>query len=138
LCVAMPLLAQSAQLTGRVTTGDQAPVAAAVVSVTNPDSGWKRAVLSNDRGYFSLQQLPPGEYRVEAVKPGFKPLVETAVDLRARDSLVLELRLTVDPAPQTVVLDAFCRVNEAKSGGQDFVNCSPALLAVAGFRAFWP
>ena len=77
----MPLLGQDSRITGRIADSDGAVVAAAVVTATEVDSGSTRQVLCNAQGYFQLAPLPPGEYRIEAIKPGFKPLLRTGVGL---------------------------------------------------------
>jgi Carboxypeptidase regulatory-like domain len=99
LC-SLAVRSQDVHLAGTVTGPDLKPVEAAVVTIIQPDSGWKRAVLSNRQGSFQLTQFPPGRYRVEVVKPGFKPLILPRVDVPAQDTPVLDLRMMdADPEP---------------------------------------
>jgi len=105
------LLAEHASIGGRVTCGHLAPVAASIVTVIEPQSGRKRAVLTNGGGYFSLPNLPPGEYLVEVVKPGFQRAERTTVYLRAGATLILDLRLAPDPdTDRTTTLLIFLRI----------------------------
>jgi hypothetical protein len=90
----LPLLEQDSRITGRITDSDGAVVAAAVVTATQVDSGATRHVLCNAQGYFQLAPLPPGKYRIEAVKPGFKPLLRTGVGLGS--GLTASVRLQMD------------------------------------------
>jgi hypothetical protein len=118
-CLARPSFAQNARLAGRVTAGP-APVQA-VVTVTQPASGWSRQILCSSRGSFSLAQLPAGGYRVTASGPGFRPSEPASFYVRAGDSLVLDLRLSSDPAPRVLAFDA---------------GSVAALLAAADFSLF--
>jgi len=98
LCLGLwlPLLGQDSRITGRITDAAGAVVAAAVVTATQVDSGSTRQVLCNAQGYFQLAPLPPGEYRIEAIKPGFKPLLRTGVGLSP--GLTANVRLQMDNA----------------------------------------
>jgi hypothetical protein len=98
LCLGLcsSLLAQDSRITGHITDASGAVVAAAVVTATQVDSGSTRQVLCNAQGYFQLAPLPPGEYRIEAAKPGFKPLLRTGVELSP--GLTATVRLQMDNA----------------------------------------
>ncbi len=100
------LLLLATGISGRVTSGDHSPVATAVVSVTRPDSNWRRLLLTNARGEFSLQQLAPGRYELEAVKPGLKVATRTIVTVRPGPPQIVTLRMTVDTSAKTVALES--------------------------------
>lgn len=102
LTLSAPALAQDSRIKGRVLDGRQAAVATAVVTATQVDSGWKRQVLSNAQGYFQLAPLRPGNYRIEAVKPGFAPLSRTGVDLGAGMTATLDLQMKEAESSETV------------------------------------
>jgi carboxypeptidase family protein len=106
LSLSLPALAQNCRITGRVLDNNRAAVATAVVTATQVDSGLKRQVLSNSQGYFQLAQLPPGSYRIEAVKPGFAPLSRTGVDLEAGMTITLDLQMKEAEVSETVTLEA--------------------------------
>lgn len=100
-------LAQDSVLAGRITAYDLAPVPIAVVTVIQLDTGWKRAVLSDGRGSFVLHGLPPGEYRVEAVKPGFKPAVESMITVKPGENPSLDLHLVPASPSEIAYLPVF-------------------------------
>jgi hypothetical protein len=102
----LPALAQDCRITGRVLDDSRTAVATAVVTATQMDSGSTRQVLSNPQGYFQLAQLPPGNYRIEAVKPGFAPLSRTGVDLGAGMTTTLDLQMKEAEVSETVTLEA--------------------------------
>ena len=89
-------------LTGHVTGVNESPIPAAVVTVIQPDSGWKRLILTNARGEYSLTQLPPGRYEVEAVKPGLKVAARTVVTIHPGESRDVNLRMTADRDTLTI------------------------------------
>lgn len=59
------------QLNGTVLDTDGLPVPGVVLTMTSPSLQGERAVETNDDGAFVALALPPGEYRIEASKPGF-------------------------------------------------------------------
>jgi hypothetical protein len=81
LCFILSALAQDSLITGHITDANRDAVATAVVTVTKLNSGSRRQVLSNARGFFQLAPLAPGTYRIDVVKPGFKPLLRSGVEL---------------------------------------------------------
>jgi hypothetical protein len=83
-------------IAGHVTDGNGTAIASVVVTVTQTDSGLKRMVLSNGQGHYLLDRLPPGEYRVEAVKPGFKPLSRNDVHVGPGRTITVDLSLRVE------------------------------------------
>jgi hypothetical protein len=106
LWISLPALGQDCRLAGHILDHSRAPVATAVVTVTHVDSGSKRQVLSNARGYFQLAPLPPGNYRIEAVKPGYKPLARTGVELGVGMTTAMDLQMAEAEVSETVTLEA--------------------------------
>jgi hypothetical protein len=103
LCLCVPLLAQDSRITGRISDASGGVVTAAVVTATQIDSGSTRQVLSNAQGSFQLA-LPPGEYRMEAVKPGFEPLLRTGVVLKPGLAATVSLQMDRASAPATLTM----------------------------------
>src|SRR5215831_3423020 len=62
----------SGTLVGNATDATGAVVPKASVTATNESTGVTRTTLTDDSGYFTLAQLPPGEYRVAVTAEGFK------------------------------------------------------------------
>jgi hypothetical protein len=131
-----PMPGQAAAMAGCVTGRKQTPVAAAIVTITETDSGWKRTVLSDLRGCFSLSPLPPGSYRAEVLKPGFKPFRRAAIRLKAGESQALELRLFTDDTAEMATDSLECAARYP--GAAPDVGCNPRLFTVVDLPAFWP
>lgn len=136
--LSLPALAQDARIAGRVIGVEQAPAAGAIVTAVQPDSGWKRSVLTNRLGYFSLSQLPAGGYRLEVVKPGFEPYTRKAVSLHPGELLELDLHLAADPAPETIAYRANCKSGDAAEASERAGCKAVAQLDVVAFPPFWP
>ncbi len=105
LLLSAPAIAQDGRIAGRVTDSRQTAVAAAVVTATLLDSGAVRQVLSNAEGHFQIGRLPLGQYRIEVVKPGFKPLMRSGVGLDAGAIATLDLKMTGTAVPESVGLE---------------------------------
>ena len=75
------LLAQSSQLTGRVSDPSAAVIPAAPVRITNEDTGVELASQTNPDGYYTFGSLIPGNYRIMVSAPGFKTFVRSGIKL---------------------------------------------------------
>ena len=91
--LALPGMAQECRITGHITDSRQAAIPNAIVIVTHVYTGSTRQVLSNPHGHFQLMPTPPGEYRIEALKPGFRPLVRTGTAQCSASTADLHLQL---------------------------------------------
>ncbi|MQA90914.1 MAG: SusC/RagA family TonB-linked outer membrane protein [Gemmatimonas sp.] len=92
LCVATPLAAQNATITGQVTdatTGQ--PVAAAQVFIPELDLG----VLSQQNGNYAIQNVPPGSRTVSVQRIGYQA-AEQAVTVGADETATLNFQITQD------------------------------------------
>ncbi len=84
-------MAQTAQLTGRVTDSTDAVIPGTSIRVINEATAAVREVTTNEVGYYTVSLLPPGNYRIEVEAVGFRPYVQSgitlAVDQRAEINL---------------------------------------------------
>ena len=81
-------------LWGTVEDSSGARVAAAIITVTNPEFSLARQTQSDDRGEFRIEELPPGEYRVTVNAPGFS---EATSEIVVAVSSVREINVTLRP-----------------------------------------
>src|SRR5215472_10008833 len=89
-------------ITGAVSDPAGAIVPGAVLTVTNLETNESRRLLSNEAGLFNFTALPPGRYRLEVERPGFKRFVQEPVELRVQQSVTLSPSLEVGQSNQTV------------------------------------
>src|SRR5580692_9053878 len=70
--LASGLCAQTAEISGRILDPSKSAVAKAKVTLTRTDTGYQRATLSSDDGYYRFPLLAPGLYQVTAESDGFQ------------------------------------------------------------------
>src|SRR5262245_39467076 len=99
LLVAVPpvLRAQSinAALTGRVSDASKAVIVAAKVAAISASTQVRYETTTSASGEYYLANLPPGAYRVEIEKSGFKKLIKPDVILHVQDALEIDFEMTV-------------------------------------------
>jgi outer membrane receptor protein involved in Fe transport len=106
LAFAISALAQTAQVTGRITDQAGAIVPDTKITLTNVGNGFKRETIANSEGYFTVPLLQPGTYQIAVQKSGFKPLVQTGVTLQVEQVLRLDYTLEAGAVTETVSIAA--------------------------------
>jgi Carboxypeptidase regulatory-like domain len=96
----------NASLTGRVSDPDRALIVGARVDVINSDTNVEYETTTNGLGQYYLANLPPGAYRIEIEKPGFKKLIKPNVVLHVQDAPEIDLQLTVGSVSESLTIEA--------------------------------
>lgn len=108
LAIATAAAAQSTAINGTIEgtiKDDQGGVLpGATVTVTNVDTGDTRSVVSNASGLYRAPLLPLGTYRVAAELQGFKRFEQTGITLRAGQTAVIDVSLSVGALQETVTV----------------------------------
>ncbi len=106
--LALPAFAQvdRASLNGTVTDATGAVVGGALVEVSSPLTGFKRAVRTSDGGTYSLPAVPTGLYVLSATKDGFQTAVVPEVRLGVGETRTLDFQLEVGGVSEQVVVEA--------------------------------
>ena len=100
---ALPGYGQStATFQGAVLDSQGAAVAGAKVTVTNSATNLARSVETDATGNFSIPALPPGSYKVEVTKTGFRTYVISAYTLEVGTTATQNIALSVGEIAQTV------------------------------------
>jgi len=122
------LRAQStnASLTGRITDPSRAVIADAGVAAVNTSTNMRYEIATNSSGEYSLPNLPPGSYRLEIEKSGFKKLVKPDVVLHIQDALEMNFGMSVGSASEIVTVE----------GGAPLVNTASATVSTLVDRTF--
>ena len=76
------------------------------VTVTNIDTGDSRVVVTNESGVYRAPLLSLGTYRVAAELQGFKKFEQTGVSLRAGQTAVIDVSLSVGALAETITVTA--------------------------------
>lgn len=112
------LLGQTAgtgALTGTVTDPKGALVADAQVTVTNEVTGEARNVMSQQNGTFLAPLLPPGSYRLEVTKAGFKKSVKEGLRVNVTETARLDIELEVGAVQEQVNITAEAQMLQTES-----------------------
>src|SRR6266704_525927 len=96
----------NASLTGRVTDRSKGAIADAKIAAIRTDTNFRYAQTSNATGEYVLTNLPPGTYRLEVEKVGFKKLIEPDVTLHVLDALEINFEMTVGELTQNIMVEA--------------------------------
>jgi len=126
----------SATLTGRVTTPDAKPVAAALVQARSEESGAIRAASSDDAGRFRFDLLPPGTWSVVARSPEGVLSDTKSITLRLQQTGELQLVLGSGLEEEVTVHADAPLVDPSRTGGELRILGSQADdLPIAGRNA---
>ena len=101
------LLAQTGStgaITGTVTDPAGSLVPLAEIKVTNSSSGDLRTTASTNNGAYLVALLPPGSYRVEVSKPGFKLSSYPNITVNVTETQTLNVRLEVGAVSEQVTV----------------------------------
>lgn len=94
----------NASLTGRITDPNKAVIASAMVTVINTGTGIHYRGVTNETGQYYVSNLPPGRYRIEVEKLGFKAVIQSGVILHVQDALEVNFEMTLGSASESVTV----------------------------------
>lgn len=96
LAMLSPALAQGgSRLSGTVCDAHGAALSGVVVNITPTFTGEARTVRTDESGRFEIRGLSPGTYRIEARRPGYRPVIQESVIPSADVAVALNLTLRV-------------------------------------------
>jgi len=100
------VLAQAA-ISGVVRDSSGAAVAAVVVEATSPELIEKaRATVSNEGGYYRIENLRPGTYAVRFVHAGLREVRREGIELTGSFTATVDATLDVSPLTDTITVTA--------------------------------
>ncbi len=128
LMLAAPLLAQSPNgvLNGQVVDPSNGVIVGADVVAVNDVTGVQYTAKTNNEGIYVLQNLPPGPYRLQVSKIGFKTLIKPDITLNVQDALAINFTLPVGALSEIVTVE----------GGAPLVNTESATVSTVVDRQF--
>jgi hypothetical protein len=94
------------RISGAVTDPTGAAVAGSQVTITNTDTQAARRVSTDNKGFYSVTELPIGPYKVEVNQSGFKRSSQSGLTLSADGRLTANFTLQVGEISQSVVVEA--------------------------------
>jgi len=94
----------AATIVGTVTDPSGAVIPNAKVTVSNPEKGFTRELVTNTAGEYAAPKVPIGDYFVSAEVTGFQKLVRSGITLAVGQTLRVDLQLQVGPTTQEVTV----------------------------------
>ena len=108
LALCLPAFAQSdnSSISGIVKDPTGAVVANAKVVVKNEGTAFERQTTTNESGFYTVTNIPPGFYEVKVEATGFKSFVKTRNRLEAALPMQVNADLTVGQLSESVTVEA--------------------------------
>jgi hypothetical protein len=119
--LALPLEAQSPNgtMNGRVLDPSNKVIGGADILVISDATGVQYSGKTNEDGIYVVPNLPPGAYRLQVSKLGFKTLIKPDIVLNIQDALSINFTLPVGAAFETVTVE----------GGASMINTTDASVS---------
>jgi hypothetical protein len=93
-------------LLGNVRDESGAAVPGATITITEVRTNIGRTAVSNETGYYTFTNLPPGVYTVEGELQGFKKFVREGVEVQVNTTVRVDVSLSVGALTESVTVAA--------------------------------
>ena len=78
----------------------------AVITILNEATEVHYGSETNDVGIYTISTLPPGQYRVQVSKNGFKTIIKPGIILNVQSALALNFTLPIGATSESITVDA--------------------------------
>jgi hypothetical protein len=118
-------------ISGIVTDPAGGSVAGAEVLVANDATRVQYAGKTNEEGIYVIPNLPPGSYRIQVSKAGFKTIIKPDVTLTVQDALAINFALPLGSVSEIVTIEGGAPLVNVESGsvstviGHDLIEKLP-------------
>ena len=103
--VPIPLIAQSADLSGTISDPSGLAVPNAKVTVKAQATGATREIVSNHEGLYSVAALPPGSYDLAVEAAGFRSIRQTGIVLEVDQRATLDFTLSIGDTTESITVE---------------------------------
>jgi hypothetical protein len=133
LLFASSIVAQSPNgtINGQVLDPAGGAIADAGIVILNDATSLRYTTKTNAEGIYVLPNLPPGPYRLQVSKVGFKTLIKPDIVLNVQDALAINFTLPIGALAETVTVEGGAPVVDTESAAvstvvdQTFVKNMP-------------
>ena len=133
LCAAISTFAQStdATISGVVVDPSAKVIQNADIEILNEATGVHFSAKTNESGIYSVSILPPGQYRVQVSKMGFKTLIKPDVVLNVQGAVALNFTLPLGATSESITVEGGAAAINTTDGSvstvidRDFVENMP-------------
>ncbi len=124
----IPAVGQSpnGNINGLVLDPSSQLIVGAEIIAVNDVTGVHYTTKTNNEGIYVLPNLPPGPYRVQVSKVGFKTIIKPDIVLNVQDALSINFTLPVGALLETVTI----------TGGAPLINTESAAVSTVVDRQF--
>src|SRR4051812_6333775 len=116
----------NATVNGLVLDSSNQLIVGAEVIAVNDVTGVQYSTKANNEGVYLLPNLPPGPYRIQVSKLGFKTIIKPDITLNVQDALSINFTLPVGATLETVTVQ----------GGVPLINTENASVSTVVDRQF--
>jgi hypothetical protein len=108
LCITTTVIAQStdATVSGLVLDPSGRVIPNADIEILNESTGVLYSGKTNETGIYTVSILPPGQYRLQVSKIGFKSLIKPGIVLNVQSAVALNFTLPIGATSETVTVGA--------------------------------
>jgi hypothetical protein len=107
-CASMLARAQStdATISGVVVDPSGKVIVDAGIEILNEATGVHYSSKTNGTGIYTVSILPPGQYRVQVSKVGFKTLIKPGIALNVQSAVALNFTLPLGATSESITVEA--------------------------------
>jgi hypothetical protein len=102
------------------------PIVGAEILIVNDGTGVRYPGTTNGEGIFAIPNLPPGPYRIQVSKIGFKTLIKPDIVLNLQSAVAINFTLPVGAVSETLTVE----------GGAPLVNTESAAVSTVVDRKY--
>jgi hypothetical protein len=108
--------ANLATMTGVVMDSSEAAIPGAVVEIRNVDTNISRQIETDATGSYTITNLSPGNYELNAASQGFRKFIQQGIVLQVGQVLRADVRMEVGAVTESVRVDASVVTINTESG----------------------
>ena len=107
----------TAQINGTVKDSSGGVLPGATVTAIQTETAFKREVVTDADGFYTIPGIPIGPYKLEVMLPGFRTSVQTGIVLQVNSNPVVPITLALGEVAETITVQANAQMVETRNLG---------------------